>query len=110
MPPPQNDFGGGYEDPEGPKNFSFDDQSVRKGFIRKVYMILMVSVEWSKLFHRSFQINPFHIILGTIVGDIRFRCFVRLQQGHQGFCHEKPCPILGCIGRSACYNDLHGLL
>ncbi|XP_037946528.1 protein lifeguard 1-like isoform X3 [Teleopsis dalmanni] len=33
---------GGYEDPEGqPKNFSFDDQSIRKGFIRKVYMILM---------------------------------------------------------------------
>lgn len=41
VPPPQNDYGG-YEDPEAPKNFSFDDQSVRKGFIRKVYIILMV--------------------------------------------------------------------
>ncbi|KAM8712400.1 hypothetical protein ACLKA7_012852 [Drosophila subpalustris] len=33
---------GAYDDPEGqPKNFSFDDQSIRRGFIRKVYMILM---------------------------------------------------------------------
>lgn len=32
-------------DPEDlePKNFSFNDQSVRRAFIRKVYLILMVS-------------------------------------------------------------------
>lgn len=42
QPPPVGGGYGGYDDPEGvPKNFSFDDQSIRKGFIRKVYMILM---------------------------------------------------------------------
>ncbi|XP_017838222.1 protein lifeguard 1 isoform X2 [Drosophila busckii] len=41
QPPPSAGYGA-YDDPEGqPKNFSFDDQSIRRGFIRKVYMILM---------------------------------------------------------------------
>ncbi|XP_068145526.1 protein lifeguard 1 isoform X2 [Drosophila tropicalis] len=31
-------------DPEADKAFAFDDQSIRKGFIRKVYMILMVQL------------------------------------------------------------------
>lgn len=31
-----------YPDPEAPKNFTFSEQSIRRGFIRKVYMILMV--------------------------------------------------------------------
>jgi protein lifeguard len=31
------------EDPEGVKGFDFSDQSIRRGFIRKVYSILMVS-------------------------------------------------------------------
>ncbi|KAL7735650.1 hypothetical protein ACLKA6_002535 [Drosophila palustris] len=40
--PPAPGGYGAYDDPEGqPKNFSFDDQSIRRGFIRKVYMILM---------------------------------------------------------------------
>lgn len=43
QPPPVNESYGGYEDPEAAKNFSFDDQSIRKGFIRKVYSILMVN-------------------------------------------------------------------
>lgn len=34
---------GVYPDAEADKSFSFDDQSIRKAFIRKVYMILMVS-------------------------------------------------------------------
>lgn len=66
MPPPQGGFmpggyPGGYpppdpgfiqpppagyntynDDPEAPKNFSFDDQIIRKAFLRKVYSILMV--------------------------------------------------------------------
>ncbi|XP_018800364.1 PREDICTED: protein lifeguard 1-like isoform X2 [Bactrocera latifrons] len=42
VPPPAGGGYGAYDDPEGqPKNFSFDDMSIRKGFIRKVYMILM---------------------------------------------------------------------
>ncbi|XP_037887589.1 protein lifeguard 1-like isoform X2 [Glossina fuscipes] len=41
QPPPMSPGYGAYDDPEAPKNFSFDDQTVRKGFIRKVYMILM---------------------------------------------------------------------
>ncbi|TDG50679.1 hypothetical protein AWZ03_002983 [Drosophila navojoa] len=41
QPPPATGYGA-YDDPEGqPKNFSFDDQSIRRGFIRKVYIILM---------------------------------------------------------------------
>jgi hypothetical protein len=49
MPPPHIPPTGGYggyvdpEDPEGVKGFDFTDESIRKGFIRKVYSILMVS-------------------------------------------------------------------
>lgn len=44
QPPPSAGGYGAYDDPESqPKNFSFDDQSIRRGFIRKVYLILMVS-------------------------------------------------------------------
>lgn len=41
QPPPAgyNTYNG---DPEAPKNFSFDDQIIRKAFLRKVYSILMV--------------------------------------------------------------------
>lgn len=39
---PNDGYNGG--DPEDPnKGFGFDDQSIRRGFIRKVYSILMVS-------------------------------------------------------------------
>ncbi|XP_020814976.1 protein lifeguard 1 isoform X2 [Drosophila serrata] len=42
QPPPPTGGYGAYDDPESqPKNFSFDDQSIRRGFIRKVYLILM---------------------------------------------------------------------
>ncbi|BFG03487.1 protein lifeguard 1 [Drosophila madeirensis] len=42
QPPPSAGGYGAYDDPESqPKNFSFDDQSIRRGFIRKVYLILM---------------------------------------------------------------------
>lgn len=41
---PQNDVYNGAGDPEDPnKGFTFDDASIRRGFIRKVYSILMVS-------------------------------------------------------------------
>ncbi|XP_067631019.1 protein lifeguard 1-like isoform X2 [Eurosta solidaginis] len=39
----QGDNYDGY-DAEGAKGFSFDDQSIRRGFIRKVYSILMVQL------------------------------------------------------------------
>lgn len=39
--PPQSDGYGGAEDPEA-KGFQFNDASIRRGFIRKVYAILMV--------------------------------------------------------------------
>lgn len=42
---PPNDVYNGAGDPEDPnKGFTFDDASIRRGFIRKVYSILMVSV------------------------------------------------------------------
>lgn len=44
--PPQPDYGGtGYIDAEdgSAKGFEFSDESIRKAFIRKVYMILCVS-------------------------------------------------------------------
>lgn len=52
--PPQDPYGyqphdGGYSggDPEDPKNsYGFDDATIRRGFIRKVYSILMVSHRW----------------------------------------------------------------
>lgn len=56
--PPQNPGGyGSTEDPEDPevKGFGFTDESIRKGFIRKVYSILMVS--------HSFFLNSFFSIL-----------------------------------------------
>ncbi|KAH8355184.1 hypothetical protein KR093_007856, partial [Drosophila rubida] len=34
----------GVYDPEADKSFAFDDQSIRKGFIRKVYLILMTQL------------------------------------------------------------------
>jgi len=40
---PTGDETGTYTDAEADKSFAFDDQSIRKGFIRKVYLILMVS-------------------------------------------------------------------
>jgi protein lifeguard len=33
----------GYQDPENDKNYDFNDESIRRGFIRKVYSILCVS-------------------------------------------------------------------
>lgn len=36
-----------YNDPEHSKNFGFDTESIRRGFIRKVYLILMV--RWSSV-------------------------------------------------------------
>ncbi|XP_018336110.1 protein lifeguard 1-like isoform X3 [Agrilus planipennis] len=41
--------GAGYEDPEV-KGFDFSDQTVRKGFIRKVYSILMVQLSITMAF------------------------------------------------------------
>ncbi|XP_064542592.1 protein lifeguard 1 isoform X1 [Drosophila montana] len=38
------DDNGVYADAEADKSFAFDDQSIRKGFIRKVYLILMVQL------------------------------------------------------------------
>lgn len=61
MPPPDgtpygyvpNDGGYGGVDPEDPnKGFGFDDQSIRRGFIRKVYSILMVCIASAMLFSR----------------------------------------------------------
>ena len=45
QPPPEGGYGGpGYDSETGDvKNFEFSDQSIRKGFIRKVYLILTVS-------------------------------------------------------------------
>lgn len=40
---PTGDNNGVYADAEADKSFAFDDQTIRKGFIRKVYLILMVS-------------------------------------------------------------------
>lgn len=37
------------EDPDGSKNFDFTDESIRKGFIRKVYSILTVSLFCSSI-------------------------------------------------------------
>lgn len=39
------------ENPEGPeiKGFDFTEQSVRKGFIRKVYSIILVSLNLKKI-------------------------------------------------------------
>lgn len=49
LPPPQSgDYTGLPYDGDGDgvvKNFGFDDASIRRGFIRKVYSILAVSVE-----------------------------------------------------------------
>ncbi|XP_017838225.1 protein lifeguard 1 isoform X1 [Drosophila busckii] len=38
------DNNGVYADAEADKSFAFDDQSIRKGFIRKVYLILMAQL------------------------------------------------------------------
>lgn len=38
----------GYQDPESDKNFDFNDDSIRRGFIKKVYSILCVSSLWRK--------------------------------------------------------------
>lgn len=53
--PPQQQFNmqqAPYADPEDPeaKGFEFNDQSIRKGFIRKVFSILTVSNEKDKKF------------------------------------------------------------
>lgn len=48
--PPQQPGYGSYVDPEDPedvKGFGFTDESIRKGFIRKVYSILMVKIVFS---------------------------------------------------------------
>ncbi|ALC41276.1 CG3814 [Drosophila busckii] len=41
---PAGDNNGVYADAEADKSFAFDDQSIRKGFIRKVYLILMAQL------------------------------------------------------------------
>lgn len=47
QPPDGNNMygGGGYQDPENDKNYDFNDESIRRGFIRKVYSILCVSFD-----------------------------------------------------------------
>ncbi|XP_032591366.1 protein lifeguard 1 isoform X2 [Drosophila grimshawi] len=40
----QGDGNGVYSDAEADKSFAFDDQTIRKGFIRKVYLILMMQL------------------------------------------------------------------
>lgn len=45
MPPQSDAYTGGYgAGDEGMKGFDFNDESIRKAFIRKVYSILMVSI------------------------------------------------------------------
>lgn len=64
MPPPAGGgYGGGY-DPEDPevKGFDFTDESIRKGFIRKVYSILCVSVHSAEFVY----IHTPHLQLLTI--------------------------------------------
>lgn len=47
---------GGYQDSEsGAKNFSFDDRTIRHGFIRKVYGILMVQLSITMAFIATFM-------------------------------------------------------
>lgn len=55
MPP-----GGSYYDPEdqSAKGFDFTDQSIRKGFIRKVYSILTVCVKF-EIYPRNITNNAF---------------------------------------------------
>lgn len=53
--PPQQPGYGSYVDPEDPedvKGFGFTDESIRKGFIRKVYSILMVNFFLNYFFDR----------------------------------------------------------
>lgn len=44
--PTENTMYNGYQDPESDKNFDFNDDSIRRGFIKKVYSILCVSLEF----------------------------------------------------------------
>lgn len=65
MPPQGNGAGYDPEDPEV-KGFDFTEESVRKGFIRKVYSILCVSIMHERcllnLFIYDFIINTKYII------------------------------------------------
>ncbi|XP_043642947.1 protein lifeguard 1 isoform X1 [Drosophila teissieri] len=75
----QGDESGAYTDAEADKSFAFDDQTIRKGFIRKVYLILMcqllitfgfVSVfTFSKASQEWVQKNPalFWIALAVLI-------------------------------------------
>lgn len=77
MPPPQDPYGyqpqdGGYGggDPEDPnKGFGFDDATIRRGFIRKVYSILMVShsIYFGKRWTRFVDRNLINCVRGIII-------------------------------------------
>lgn len=54
--PPQPQYGG--EDPEV-KGMEFNDESIRRGFIRKVYSILMVNQPHAALVHPNASSNYF---------------------------------------------------
>ncbi|XP_026841019.1 protein lifeguard 1 isoform X2 [Drosophila persimilis] len=73
----QGDETGVYTDAEADKNFDFDDQSIRKGFIRKVYLILMVQLlitfgfvsvfTFSKGTQEWVQKNPYLVWIALVV-------------------------------------------
>ncbi|XP_034650607.1 protein lifeguard 1 isoform X2 [Drosophila subobscura] len=80
----QGDETGAYTDGEADKTFDFDDQSIRKGFIRKVYLILMaqllitfgfVSVfTFSKATQEWVQKNPYLVWIALAVLIVTMIC------------------------------------
>ncbi|BFG03485.1 protein lifeguard 1 [Drosophila madeirensis] len=80
----QGDETGAYTDGEADKTFDFDDQSIRKGFIRKVYLILMVQLlitfgfvsvfTFSKATQEWVQKNPYLVWIALAVLIVTMIC------------------------------------
>lgn len=91
--------------------FAFDDQTIRKAFVRKVFLILMVSI-YMALIHiiliKTF-IHQNHSI-GTIIGYIWSYFSICISRTNQKMDSRPYGNVLYCIGCFACYNDMHGLL
>lgn len=71
QPPQPNDpYSGGIQDPEV-KGMEFNDASIRRGFIRKVYAILLVISNYFTCFYKIIKIT--NLFFFTLLGSIK--CF-----------------------------------
>lgn len=115
---------GGDPNPEA-KGFEFNDESIRRGFIRKVYAILMVDTKknWSNWMPKKTILHWFELSVlrfcnftnsplftGPIERFPGIHLLVCFPWWHKAILKQASRIVLGRIGRSNCHHDCDGML